>query len=68
MTEKYYTFYVYCTFKMQYTFTQDEVEPDFDAGNNDGQFGHWTYHLVMHPGDLGKVLDQQPAMAKLKAA
>jgi hypothetical protein len=32
------------------------------AVSNDGRFGHWTYQLVRHPGDLGKVLDQQPAM------
>lgn len=30
---KHYTFYVYTTFKMQYTFTENEVEPDEDAGD-----------------------------------
>lgn len=27
------------------------------AINNDGRFGAWTYHLVRHPGDMGKVLN-----------
>ena len=38
------------------------------AVNNDGRFGQWTYHLVRHPGDLGKILDQQPAVSKQAAA
>jgi type III restriction enzyme len=33
------------------------------AVNNDGRFGAWTYHLVRHPGDLGKILDLQAARA-----
>lgn len=33
MAVKHYTFYVYTTFKMQYTFTEKEVEPDEDAGD-----------------------------------
>jgi len=39
-----------------------------EAVNNDGRFGQWTYHLVWHPGDLGKVLDQQPLVTKREAA
>jgi type III restriction enzyme len=38
------------------------------AMNNDGRFGLWSYHLVRHPGDLGKVLEQQPAIPTQKAA
>lgn len=38
------------------------------AVNNDGRFGTWTYHLVMHPGDLAKVLDLQPTMPQSRAA
>ena len=38
------------------------------AVNNDAWLDHRTYRLVMHPSDLGKILDQQPAMAKLEAA
>jgi hypothetical protein len=35
MGTKHYTFYVYCTFRMQYTFTADEVQedPDGDAAD-----------------------------------
>lgn len=32
MSEKYYTFKVFCTFEMQYTFTESEVERDADGG------------------------------------
>lgn len=38
------------------------------AVNNDGRFGRWTYHLVRHPGDLGKVLAQQPMMPERETA
>lgn len=38
------------------------------AVNNDGRFGHWTYHLVRHPADLGKVVTQQsPVSTSLPA-
>ena len=36
------------------------------AVNNDGRFGTWSYHLVMHPGSLSKVLVQQLAMQSLE--
>lgn len=29
-----------------------------NAVNNDGRFGQWSYHLVRHPADLSKVLDE----------
>ena len=32
MSEKHYTFKVFCTFEMQYTFTASEVERDPDGG------------------------------------
>ena len=38
------------------------------AVNNDGRFGTWTYHLVRHPGELGKILDKQPVVSKRVAA
>ncbi len=38
------------------------------AVNNDGRFVHWTDHLVMLAGDLGKILDQQPVLPKLEVA
>ena len=38
------------------------------AVNNDGRFGRWSYHLVRHPADLGKVLRDQPAVPGEKAA
>ena len=38
------------------------------AVNNDGRFGHWTYHLVMHPGDLRKILYQRAATLTQEAA
>ena len=33
MGVKHYTFDVYCTFRMQFTFTESEVEPDADSGD-----------------------------------
>ncbi len=38
------------------------------AVNNDGRFGRWTYYLVRHPGDLGKVLDQLHVQHEREAA
>jgi len=31
------------------------------AVNNDGRFGRWTYHLVMHPGSLAAVISGRDA-------
>jgi type III restriction enzyme len=33
------------------------------AVNNDGRFGTWSYHLVMHPGALTRLLDAPAARA-----
>jgi type III restriction enzyme len=38
------------------------------AVNNDGRFGTWAYCLVLHPGDLGRILDQQSDLPRRQAA